>query len=134
MVRLKDVARVELDAKNADITCKVNGKDSVTLAVFQLPDANALDVAVAIKARIAEMKKEFFPDGVDWEIRYDTTPFISESIGEVFKTLREAILLVAVVVLLFLQNWRTRPDPARRRAGGHRRHVRRHARVRILAQ
>ncbi len=59
-----------------------------------------------VKAKVAELAKDF-PSGVDWEIRYDTTPFISESIQEVFKTLREAIILVAVVVLLFLQNWRS---------------------------
>ena len=106
IVRLKDVARVELGAKNQDISGSVNGRPAVSLAVFQLPDANALDTAVIVKAKVAELAKEF-PSGVDWEIRYDTTPFISESIAEVFKTLREAIILVAAVVLLFLQNWRS---------------------------
>ena len=106
IVRLKDVARVTLGAKNEDISGSVNGRPAVSLAVFQLPDANALDTAVDVKAKVAELAKDF-PSGVDWEIRYDTTPFISESIAEVFKTLREAIILVAVVVLLFLQNWRS---------------------------
>ena len=106
IVRLRDVARVELGAKNQDISGSVNGKPAVSLAIFQLPDANALDTAVQIKSKIAELAKDF-PDGVDWEVRYDTTPFISESIAEVFKTLREAIILVALVVLLFLQNWRS---------------------------
>ena len=110
IVRIKDVARVELGAKNQDINASVNGLPSVSLAVFQLPDANALDTAVAIKAKMAALQQEF-PDGMRFEIRYDTTPFISESIGEVFKTLREAILLVAVVVLLFLQNWRSAVIP-----------------------
>src|SRR5262249_9477748 len=77
-----------------------------SMAVFQLPDSNALDVADTVKAKIRELQKEF-PPGVSYEIRYDTTPFIRESINEVFKTLREAILLVAVVVLRFLQNWRS---------------------------
>ena len=95
-----------LGAKNEDISGSVNGKPAVTMAVFQLPDANALDVAVDVKAKVAELAKDF-PSGVDWEIRYDTTPFISESIQEVFKTLREAVILVAIVVLLFLQNWRS---------------------------
>jgi len=106
VTRIKDVARVELGAKNQDISSKVNGNPSVSLAVFQLPDANALDTAVVVKNKMEELKARF-PEGVNYEIRYDTTPFISESIGEVFKTLRDAILLVAVVVLLFLQNWRS---------------------------
>jgi multidrug efflux pump len=110
VVRIKDIGRVELGAKNQDINCTVNQKPSVSLAIFQLPDANALDTADMLKAQMEEMKKEF-PEGVDYEIRYDTTPFIRESIGEVFKTLREAILLVAVVVLLFLQNWRSAVIP-----------------------
>jgi multidrug efflux pump len=110
LTRLKDVARVELGAKNEDIACMVNGKPSVSLAIFQLPDANALDTAVIVKDKIKELAKDF-PDGVAYEIRYDTTPFISESINEVFKTLREAVLLVAVVVLLFLQNWRSAVIP-----------------------
>ena len=106
VVRIKDIGRVELGAKNQDISGSVNGRPAVSLAIFQLPDANALDTAVIVKAKIAELAKKF-PTGVSWEVRYDTTPFISESIAEVFKTLREAIILVAVVVLLFLQNWRS---------------------------
>ena len=76
------------------------------LAIFQLPDANALDTADIVKAKIEELKKDF-PEGVDYMIRYDTTPFIRESIQEVFKTLLDSVLLVAMVVLLFLQNWRS---------------------------
>jgi multidrug efflux pump subunit AcrB len=106
IVRLKDVARVTLGAKNEDISGSVNCRPAVSLAVFQLPDANALETAVVVKAKIEELKKSF-PSGVDYEIRYDTTPFISESIEEVYKTLIEAIILVSVVVLLFLQNWRS---------------------------
>ena len=66
------------------------------------------------------------PTGVDYAIVYDTTPFINESVNEVFKTLRDAVILVAIVVLLFLQNWRSAHHPADRRAGGHHRHLRRH--------
>ena len=106
VVRLKDVARIELGAKNQDISGQVNGIPSVSLAVFQLPDANALDVADTVRAKIAELAKDF-PEGMRWEVRYDTTPFIRESIVKVFETLRDAIILVAVVVLLFLQNWRS---------------------------
>ena len=76
------------------------------LAIFQLPDANALETADLVKAKIEELKKEF-PEGVDYMIRYDTTPFIRESIQEVFKTLLDSVILVALVVLLFLQNWRS---------------------------
>ena len=110
VVRIKDIARVELGSKNEDINCVVNGKPSVTVAIFQLPDANALDTADIIKAKMEELKKGF-PDGVDYEIRYDTTPYITESIMEVVKTLQEAVILVAVVVLLFLQNWRSAVIP-----------------------
>src|SRR5262249_31542481 len=75
-------------------------------AVFNLPDANALDTADRVRAKMEELKKSF-PPGVDYEIVYDTTPFIRESVNEVYKTLQEAIILVAVVVLVFLQNWRS---------------------------
>ena len=105
-LRVRDVARVELGALTQDLNCQVNGKPSVSMAIFQLPDANALDTAVIVKNKIAELAKDF-PDGVGWEIRYDTTPYITESIDEVFKTLREAVILVAIVVLLFLQSWRS---------------------------
>jgi multidrug efflux pump len=106
IVRVKDIGRVELGAKNQDISCSVNGKPACSLAVFQLPDANALETADRVKAKMKELEKDF-PPGLTYEIRYDTTPFIRESINEVFKTLRDAIILVAVVVLLFLQNWRS---------------------------
>ncbi len=104
--RLKDVARLELASKNMDISSRVNGNPCVSMAIFQLPDANALETAVLAKAKMAELAADF-PEGVAYEIRYDTTPYIQESIDEVFKTLREAVLLVALVVLLFLQNWRS---------------------------
>ncbi len=110
ITRIKDVAKVELGAKNEDISTRVNGKPSISMAIFQLPDANALDCADMVKAKMEELKADF-PRGVDYEIRYDTTPFIRESIDEVFKTLREAVILVAVVVLLFLQNWRSSVIP-----------------------
>ncbi len=106
ILRIKDVARVELGAKNQDISAKVNGNATVGLAVFQLPDANALKTADMIKARMQILAADF-PEGVSYIVRYDTTPFIRESIGEVVKTLRDAILLVALVVLMFLQNWRS---------------------------
>ena len=115
MVRIRDVGRAELGPKNQDMSSEVGTLDEngalrlyavANLAVFQLPDANALETADLVKAKIEELKKEF-PEGVDYMIRYDTTPFIRESIEEVFKTLLDSVILVALVVLLFLQNWRS---------------------------
>jgi multidrug efflux pump len=106
MVRIKDVGRVELGAKNQDIKTRLDGGDGVFLAIFQRPDANALDVYDAIMAKMEDLKRGF-PDGVDYLVGFDTTPYTRESIAEVVKTLRDAIILVAMVVLLFLQNWRS---------------------------
>ena len=75
------------------------------LAVYQLPGTNALDVAERVQAKMEELKTRF-PDGVDYQIAYDTTPFIRESVADVVRTLFEAVMLVALVVLVFLQNWR----------------------------
>ena len=105
IVRLRDVARVELGAQNYNQASTFDGKPSVGLAIFQLPGTNALDVAKAVQKRMRELKTRF-PEGVDYEIAYDTTPFIRESVADVVWTLLEAVVLVAVVVLLFLQNWR----------------------------
>jgi multidrug efflux pump subunit AcrB len=101
-----DERGIELGAQSYDQTCTLDGKPSVALSVFQLPGSNALETARLVRAKMEELKARF-PSGVDYAIVYDTTPFITESIGEVFKTLRDAIILVAFVVLLFLQNWRS---------------------------
>ncbi|MGP0066979.1 MAG: efflux RND transporter permease subunit, partial [Isosphaeraceae bacterium] len=106
IVRIRDVGRVEIGAKNQDINSKVDGVPVANLAIFQLPDANALETADIVKAKIAEISKDF-PEGLGYMIRYDTTPFIRESIQEVFKTLLDSVVLVALVVLVFLQNWRS---------------------------
>src|SRR6266851_3309402 len=106
ITRLKDVARVEIGAKNEDISVRFDGRDTVFLAIFQMPDANALDVRDRVKEKLEELK-EGFPQGVDYDVGFDTTPYTSESIFEVFKTLIEALILVAVVVLVFLRNWRS---------------------------
>ncbi len=105
LVRLRDVARIELGAASYDQVCRYNGQLVVGLAVFQLPDANALETSWAVQAKMAELATRF-PAGLDYRVTYDTTPYITESILEVVKTLRDAILLVGLVVLLFLQNWR----------------------------
>ena len=105
LVRLKDIGRVELGALRYDMTSTVDGLPSVGLAIFQLPGTNALDVGNNIKKKMEQLSKNF-PPGLRYDIVYDTTPFISESIFEVFKTLRDAIILVGIVVMVFLQNWR----------------------------
>jgi multidrug efflux pump len=105
VVRLKDVARLELGAQQYDQICRLDGKPSVALAIFQLPGSNALDVADQIKQKMEDLSKHF-PPGLEYRIVYDTTPFIKESVMEVFKTLRDAIILVAIVVLFFLQDWK----------------------------
>jgi multidrug efflux pump subunit AcrB len=106
VTRLKDVARIELGAKNQDTRCLLDGKPSVGLAIFQLPGANALQTAELIRKKMEELKVAF-RRGLQYAIVYDTTPFIEESVAEVFKTLRDAVILVAIVILLFLQDWRS---------------------------
>jgi multidrug efflux pump len=106
LVRLRDVAAVQLGAESYDQSCTLDGRPSVALSVYQLPGSNALEVAGAIRSKMEDLQRGF-PAGLKYDIVYDTTPFITESMKEVFKTLRDAVILVAVVVLLFLQNWRT---------------------------
>ncbi len=103
---LKDVGRTELGARNEDQNLKLNGKPSAGLAIFQLPGSNALDVADRIKGRMRELETHF-PPGLKYAVAYDTTPFVRESVDEVFHTLRDAVILVAIVVLLFLQDWKS---------------------------
>jgi multidrug efflux pump len=96
---------VELAAKNYDVNSYLDGEPSITLAVFQLPGSNAVETAENIRATMEKLKKDF-PKGVEYKIVYDTTVFIEESVNSVFHTLFEAIVLVFIVVLVFLQNWR----------------------------
>jgi HAE1 family hydrophobic/amphiphilic exporter-1/multidrug efflux pump len=105
IVRLKDVARVELGSREYNFSAARNGKPTVPIGIFLKPGANALEVGNAVKARMREMQ-ERFPAGLDWSIPYDTTVYVRVSIIEVVKTLVEAMLLVFAVVFLFLQNWR----------------------------
>jgi len=106
IVRLKDVGRAVLGARNLDTTSQVDGRPNASLAVFALPDANAIATAQRVRERMAELKKGF-PEDIDYVISLDLTPFIQESIREVIRTLVEAIILVAIVVMFFLQNWRS---------------------------
>ncbi len=105
VVRLRNVAHVVLGSQQYDQSCTLDGQPSVALSIFQLPGSNALQTADGVYAKMKELKTRF-PDGLDYEIVYDTTPFIRESVNEVFNTLRDAVILVAIVVLAFLQNWR----------------------------
>jgi multidrug efflux pump len=105
VVRMRDVARVELGAQNYTQSCTFDGKPSVGLSIYQLPGTNALDVADRVRAKMEELKARF-PDGVDYQIAYDTTPFIRESVNDVIYTLFEAVILVGIVVLVFLQDWK----------------------------
>ncbi|MBB5019613.1 hydrophobe/amphiphile efflux-1 (HAE1) family protein [Chitinivorax tropicus] len=104
-IRLKDVARVELGAKDNDFIGRYNGKPAVLLGVFLQPGANAIDVADEVKGTIKSIAEQF-PEGMTYSIPYDTTRFVEVSIHEVVKTLGEAMVLVFLVVYLFLQNWR----------------------------
>jgi multidrug efflux pump len=105
-VRVKDIGYVELGARNLDNTSKLDGRWNASLAVFGLPYANSIATAQRVRDRMEQLKKSF-PKDVDYAISLDMTPFIQESINEVIRTLIEAIILVAVVVLVFLQNWRS---------------------------
>jgi multidrug efflux pump len=96
---------VQLGSQQYDQSCTLNGRPSVALSIYQLPGSNALETANGVYAKMRELKTRF-PDGLDYKIVYDTTPFIRESVAEVFHTLRDAVILVAIVVLLFLQDWR----------------------------
>src|SRR5262249_12233453 len=86
LVRVRDVARIELGALGYDQTCRLDGKASVALSIYQLPGSNALDIAKRVRAKMKDLKDRF-PAGIDYKIVYDTTPFITDSINEVFKTL-----------------------------------------------
>src|SRR5262249_50349984 len=105
-VRIKDVGQVTLGARSLDSTSKLDGRPNASLAVFALPDANSIATAQRVRARLDQLKKSF-PEDIDYTISLDMTPFIEESIHEVIRTLAEAIILVALVVLVFLQNWRS---------------------------
>jgi hydrophobe/amphiphile efflux-1 (HAE1) family protein len=104
-LRLKDVARVELGAKDYDFIGRINGKPATLVGIFLQPSANALDVGDNVKQTLAQLSTRF-PQGLSYSIPYDTTRFVEVSIREVLKTLAEAMVLVFLVVFLFLQNWR----------------------------
>jgi len=105
VLRLKDVARVELGAKDYTTVSKVSGNPAVNIGVYLAPGANALDTADLVTAKLAELSKRF-PDGITYKVPLDTTTFVRVSIEEVIHTLVEAMILVFLVVFIFLQNFR----------------------------
>lgn len=105
VLRLKDVARIELGAYSYDQQVTLDGKPTIAMGVFLQTGANALDVAKRVSAKMDSLQKKF-PEGMSYVIPFDTTRFVSASISEVIKTLVEAALLVIAVVYLFLQSWR----------------------------
>ncbi len=105
LLRLKDIATVEMGSQSYSMISNVSGHDAGLIGIYQLPGANALEVAGAVKDKLAELQ-QYFPDGVDYRIILDTTQFVTASIDEVLVTFLETTLIVMIVILLFLQNWR----------------------------
>lgn len=106
ITRVKDVARVELGAQNYKYATRYNGRSSTTISIYQLPGANALEVAKNIRATMERLSAGF-PEGLEYDIPFDTTRFVEASIAEVYTTLFQAIGLVVLVIFIFLQDWRT---------------------------
>jgi hydrophobic/amphiphilic exporter-1 (mainly G- bacteria), HAE1 family len=111
MTRVRDIGRVELGAQTYGQTFALNGKPAAGIAVYQLPGANALEVEKAVKAKMADLARGF-PSGLAYELPFDTTEFVAAAIDEVYKTLFEAAILVLIVIVVFLQDWRATLVPA----------------------
>ncbi len=111
VVRVRDVARVELGGQTYDLYAQKNGKPAALVIIYQLPGANALDVAQQVNARMKTLGNDF-PQGVAWDVPYDTTRFVEAAIEQVYHTLFEAAVLVLAVILIFLQDWRATLVPA----------------------
>ncbi|WP_223457377.1 efflux RND transporter permease subunit [Pseudomonas sp. A-R-26] len=105
ITRLKDIARIELGSNQYALRALLNNQEAVAMPIFQRPGSNAIDVSDQVRAKMAELKKNF-PEGMDYEIVYDPTIFVRSSIEAVVHTLFEALILVVLVVILFLQTWR----------------------------
>ncbi len=105
ITRLRDVARVELGSDNYALRAMLNNETAVGIGVFQRPGSNAIAISDAVRAKMAELKKSF-PEGIDYNVAYDPTVFVRGSIEAVLHTLLEAIALVVIVVIVFLQTWR----------------------------
>jgi hydrophobic/amphiphilic exporter-1 (mainly G- bacteria), HAE1 family len=105
ILRLKDVARLELGAQTYNVSGRYNGKPAAILAVYQLPGSNALEAASSVKKLMTQVKQTF-PEDLNYEVSLDTTLAVTEGIREIIKTLFEALILVILVVYIFLQGWR----------------------------
>src|SRR5687768_10202548 len=105
VIRVRDVARVELGSRDYAVKSYMDGKNAISMRIFQLPGTNALETAEAVYQEMSRLK-ERFPAGVDYRINYDPTRFVRQSFESVLHTLLEAIALVVLVVILFLQTWR----------------------------
>ena len=105
LVRLRDVARIEMGSGSYALRSQLNNKDAVGIGIFQAPGANAIDLSNAVRAKMNELATRF-PDDVQWAAPYDPTVFVRDSISAVVHTLLEAVALVVLVVILFLQTWR----------------------------
>ena len=105
IVRVRDLGRVELASNSYSLRSLLNNKDAAALAIFQAPGSNALDISKQVRATMERLKKDF-PPGVGYSIVYDPTRFVASSIEKVVHTLIEAVLLVVLVVVIFLQTWR----------------------------
>lgn len=110
IIRLRDVARISLEAQSYNTESAINKENAAVLAIYMLPGANAMEVAKSVKEAMEEISKNF-PEGMSYEIPFDMTTYISESIHEVYKTLFEALILVIIVVYLSLQSWRATVIP-----------------------
>lgn len=105
LVRLRDVARIEMGSGSYALRSQLNNKDAVGIGIFQAPGSNAIDLSNAVRAKMGELATRF-PEGMTWKAPYDPTVFVRDSISAVVSTLLEAVLLVVLVVILFLQTWR----------------------------
>ena len=111
LVLLRDIARIELGTQNYSQVFRLNGHPAAGIGIYQTPDANAIAVGKQVRQKMAELAKRF-PEGLRYQVPYDTTIFVNESINEVYSTLYQAGILVLVVILLFLQNFRATLVPA----------------------
>lgn len=133
IVRLRDVARIEMGSGSYALRAQLNNKDAVGIGIFQSPGANAIELSDAVRGKMAELATRF-PDGMSWKSPYDPTVFVRDSIRAVVDTLLEAVILVVLVVILFLQTWRASIIPLLAVSDLRGRHLRRAVSAGLLAQ
>ncbi|NEO32262.1 MAG: efflux RND transporter permease subunit [Symploca sp. SIO3C6] len=111
LVKLKDIGRAELGAENYGTFLRFRANEAVGLGIYQIPGSNALEVAKGVKSEMARLSEDF-PPGMKYDIGFDTTDFVEQSLSEVIWTLMQAVMLVVLVIFIFLQDWRTTLIPA----------------------